>query len=89
MAQGDVISQLAETGLIPFDGTAQFGPQYSVAEGPEGAVVGVASYGPMERASCYVLLWSNKRIVQRILALNSRQIGCPTPSSTADLLPTC
>ncbi len=35
---------LTEAGLVSLDGTAQFGPQYAVAEEPEGTIVGVAGY---------------------------------------------
>lgn len=51
----NVTALLTEAGLVPLDGSAQFGPQYAVAEGPEGTIVGVAGY---ERYETDILLRS-------------------------------
>ncbi len=40
----NVTALLTEAGLVPLDGTAQFGSQYAVAELPDGTIVGVAGY---------------------------------------------
>ena len=46
---------LAEAKLVDLDASAQFGPQYAVAEDPAGAIVGVAGY---ERYGADMLLRS-------------------------------
>lgn len=46
---------LAATGLAPLDETAQFGPQYAVAEDAGGGIAGVAGY---ERYGTDILLRS-------------------------------
>jgi amino-acid N-acetyltransferase len=51
----EVTALLTEVGLVPLDDTAQFGPQYAVAEGPDGSVIGVAGY---ERYGTNILLRS-------------------------------
>ena len=50
-----VSALLAEAKLVPLDNTAQFGPQYAVAEDAGGSIVGVAGY---ERYGADVLLRS-------------------------------
>lgn len=51
----DVTALLTTVGLVPLDDTAQFGPQYAVAEGPDGKIIGVAGY---ERYGTNILLRS-------------------------------
>jgi amino-acid N-acetyltransferase len=50
-----VSALLAAANLVPLDDTAQFGPQYAVAEASGGAIVGVAGY---ERYGTDILLRS-------------------------------
>ena len=52
---GPVSELLSAAGLVAIDETAQFGPQYAVAEDENGAVVGVAGY---ERYGDTILLRS-------------------------------
>lgn len=41
---GAVSELLSAAGLVPIDDTAQYGPQYAVAEDARGAIIGVAGY---------------------------------------------
>ena len=77
---------LAVANLVPIDGTAQFGPQYGVAEGPGGDIIGVAGY---ERYGADILLrsvavaeeWRSAGIGAALTAdrlAHARNTGCST-----------
>jgi hypothetical protein len=58
----DVMALLTEVGLVPLDDTAQFDPQFAVAEGPDGAIIGWPGMNGTARTLCHVLLQFQNRI---------------------------